>query len=966
MPEASVPCRQDSGGPLLTSFWGRRSPVSGVLVISQIEERLRSLQPEKRQLLVEKLRERGMELPLRIFPLLRVGDISIAENQRRLWFIHQLDAGAGYHIPVFAKLDGPVDLDALRFALDHVTRRQQSLRTAFVRDAEGEPIAVVRDDVRLELEVEQGRDHDEHELLAQLAEFANRPFDLAEPPLARTRLIELGPDEHLFVIVFHHIVSDGWSSNVFIAELIESYRAHVEGRAPALEPLEVEYQDVVAWREQQDHTASRNRWKEELTGFEPLEIPAMSADDDAGESEASIALHTFTPSLSSEVRSLASALGVTPYVVFNTAMKFVLGHYADQRDVTIGNTVAGRDHAMMEGIIGYFSTAVVSRTRFHPTQTVEELLRAEAEKAADLADHHGHFPLEELAEELRLSRTARTNSFFDAMLVFQNIRPASMEMADVTVSFWDGWSEVPHEAMFDWYVEIYDAPEKFSGLLMHRRSHVDARAATDFWRHLGRTLEIFASAPNARLADLEIFAPEVSWEKGPGGIPDRRPFVSRIAEIADAEPDSIAVVDGDREVSYGELVRWAAGLANLIHGRGIRPGARVGVCARRSVELIAGLLATSMARCAYVPLEPDLPRDRLAFLIRDARTAVVLCDESGRDALTGHDVETASLSRQSGDEDEEFPTKPSPHDVAYVIYTSGSTGRPKGVAVSHASVSNHLDGKIRACSYDSSDVFLCRSSFSFDASVTEIFVPLTLGAKLVVARPGGQRDPRYLSELISRHRISVVETVPSGLALLMEEPAFATCSSLRSVVLGGEALSPQIRDRFHQTHPQARLFNPYGPTEATVEATMKECGAPEHEVTIGNPMQGVSTFVLDAWGRRQPARVPGELFIAGSGVAQGYLGRPRLTAESFLPCELTDRPGERAYRSGDFVAWLENGDIRYDGRKDHQLQIRGVRAELGEIEVVMRSLEGVEDVVVVPVNERAGRADGLIAFVVRR
>lgn len=942
-------------------------------MIDDLGERLQRLPAEKRKALLEQLRQRGVELPITMAPFLREEEPPLAENQRRIWLLKQLqpEGDSAYHLPQIVHLRGRLDLDALREAVTIVARRHESLRTTIGVDSKGEPVQLIAEEPSIDLQVREAGAVETSGIGAlsdELYAFAFQPFDFQES-LFRARLYRVSEEDHVFALVFHHIISDGWSLRIFVGEMISAYEGLVKGSALEAPGVPVQFGDYVSWASHRDYASDVEFWANELDGFEPLHFPTFTEPNIRTAEDIRF---VFSKTLVKQVRALAGSQGCTLFTVLVAAFELALSLYSGQSDVAIGATVAGREHAEIEQVIGYFSTAIVLRTRFDFDSTVEELLRSVRETTLSALQHHRHLPYEDLAARLALPRNPwGGNPFFNTMVVFQNLQESSVEMADLSVELVDShvlFEDRERPAMFDLYLEIEDGAEELHATLTFRRGAIDRERATRLVQVTQTLLEQFASNPQRRLGQLSILSAEetrslVTLGKGPRADFEALPIPRLFERAVEKYADSIAIRTEGGEWTYSRLHQQSNGIARRLAGGGIGVGDRVGVSLRRSPELIAALLGVMKVGAAYVPLEPELPTGRLKYIVANAGLRWVVASEDV-EWVEGSDVECIDVHCAPAAEFD-VPADLSAEHPAYVIYTSGSTGNPKGVVVSHRNVHNHLHSKAVLCEAHPGEVALCRSSFSFDASVSEIFVPLTQGGTLVVAKPEGHRDPRYLVQLIRDHEVEVMEAVPSGLSLLLETEGIGECTTLKKVILGGEALSAELRDSFLDRLP-CRLFNPYGPTEATVETTMAECRRGDQLVSIGRPMHNYQVAILDRFGNMLPAHWVGELCIAGEGVASGYVGEPRKTAESFLPASFSEHCGARMYSSGDNVWWTEEDRLAYLGRRDHQVQVRGIRVEIGEIETLLHAVAGVHEAVVVPVDLRNGRSDGLVAYVVRK
>ncbi|MGY0234389.1 amino acid adenylation domain-containing protein [Longispora urticae] len=883
------------------------------------------------------------------------GNPPLSYAQERVWFMEQLAPGTvAYTIPVVRRLGGPLDADALGRALDALVARHEVLRTRYPATEDGVPVAHVEPVVRVELRRAVG-DADAR-VLAETEE----PFDLAEGPVLRALLVELGPEEHVLVLTVHHIACDGWSVDVLTGELFADYAAFAAGDpSPVAEPA-VQYGDFAAW--QRGRTADRagdmDYWRAQLTGLEPLALPT----DRARPAEQTYvgAAHGFTvdAALTEGVRDLGRAHGATLYMTLLAAWGALLGRYSGSTDFAVGTPVAGRSHREVEPLVGMFVNTLAVRCDLGGEPTFADLLGRARETALD-AYAHQELPFEQLVTELRLPRDPARSPLFQVLFAVQNYAdPGRTGTRGLAVSGY-GWRAAA--TRFD--LELYVA-EEADGLSVSLTYNVDLFDAATVERmagHLDRLLRLVVADPATPVADLDLMTPAErtltldTFNATTAEFPDTATLHGLVAAQTARTPDAVAVQCEGRTLTYAELDAWSNRIARRLRLFGVGPEVLVAISAERSVELVAGLLGILKSGGAYVPLDPEYPPERLAFMLEDAAVPVLLTRRKG--TLTGPTTlyleDLAVGSRRDG---AALPDLATADSAVYSIYTSGSTGRPKGVVNTHRGIVNRLHWLQREHPIDGADTVLQKTPASFDVSVWEFFWPLISGARLLLARPGGHRDPDYLRDLIASEGVTVTHFVPSMLALFLDTEGAGECTSLRRIICSGEELPVDLALRCLDTLPAA-LHNLYGPTEASVEVTAWQC-TPEalaglSRVPIGNPIQNIRVYVLDARGNPAPIGVPGELHLAGVGLARGYWNRPELTAERFV-----ESPHGRLYRTGDLARWRPDGTVDFLGRIDDQVKLRGMRIELGEVETRLRALPGVRDAA-------AGvRDDRLVAWIV--
>jgi amino acid adenylation domain-containing protein len=825
-------------------------------------------------------------------------------GQERLWFLDRLEPGStAYNIPFALRLRGELNVEALERSLREVVRRHGTLRTTFAESG-GVPFQVIDPETRFELETAGG---------------APRPFDLARGPLFRAVLTRISEDDWRLFVDMHHIVSDGWSMGILVRECAALYETFSQGRpSPLVEPP-VQYADFAVWQRQRLQgevlEAHVRRWREALEGAPallelPTDRPRPAVQSYRGASEP-VAVRMAT------IRELAGREGATPFMVVLAAFEELLRRWSGQEDVLVGTPIANRTRAEVEDLIGLFVNTLVMRRPKGPA-TFRELL-AGVRSGALAAYTHQDLPFEKLVEELGVERSLAHSPLFQVMLVLQNapvtaLSLAGLELSPVTVA--------ADTVKLDLLLSL---SEDGDGSLDFATDLFDRATAVRMLGNLRMLLEAATAEPGARLADLPLLteaerAELAAWNRTVFEYPD-----VCLHELIEAQvertPNAVAVVFEGESLTYRELDERASALASRL------PATLIGICAERSLEMVVGLVAILKVGGAYVPLDPSYPAERLAYMIEDSGVSVLLTRE---DIAAG--VGARFIAPRIG-----------PDSLAYMIYTSGSTGRPKGALNSHRGIVNRLLWMQQEYGLTPEDRVLQKTPFSFDVSVWELFWPLIVGARLVVARPGGHQDPAYLVETIRREAITTLHFVPSMLQVFVEQPGVERCASLRKVMASGEALPADLAKRFFTRLPQGvELHNLYGPTEAAVDVTYHACHPGEERVPIGRPVANTRIHILDPDGAQVPVGVAGELFIAGMQVGRGYLHRPDLTAERFMP----DENGARMYRTGDLARWLSNGEVEYLGRIDHQVKIRGFRIELGEIEARLCAHPEVREAVV--------------------
>jgi amino acid adenylation domain-containing protein len=918
----------------------------------------------------------GLEVPP-LLPVPRDGELPLSFAQQRLWFLDQWEPGnPQYNIAAAMHLTGPLDPAALEQSLREIIRRHEVLRTAFATVA-GRPVPVIAPEPDLTLPVIDLSDLAANERQAAVGRRAEAeartPFDLADGPLLRATLLRLAPEEHVALVVMHHIVGDGWSIGVLNREVAALYAAYLAGQTSPLPELPVQYADYAAWQcGWLCGAALENQlayWRDRLAGAPAaLDVPADRPRPPTP-SHCGAAVRFDLPAVAGRVRALARREGCTPFMVLLAAFQALLHRYTGQEDLCVGTPVAGRGRREVEGLIGFFVNTLVLRGDLSGDPTFAELLGRVRETCLG-AYAHQDLPFERLVEELRPERDSSRSPLFQVMFVLQNAPQEALELPGLTVTPWDVDSGT---SKFDLTLRLTERDGELRGELEYSTELFEDETAARLTEHLRTLLEAACTNPSLPVSRLPLLTDTEhdrlrQWNSTAVDYAQPHLLHRLIEQQARRTPQTEAVRCEDQALSYADLDRHANRLAHCLSRLGVGPDVPVAVCLERSVQLPVALLGTLKAGGCYVPLDPDYPADRLAFLLQDAAPPVLLTQSRLAGRLPPHTAHTVCLddgwdSDTDGDGDLRLDVGVGPEHLAYVIYTSGSTGPPKGAMNSHRGICNRLLWMQDAYRLTAADTVLQKTPCSFDVSVWEFFWPLLAGARLVLARPGGHRDPAYLAQLIQRARVSVCHFVPSMLEAFLRTPGLEErCVSLRDVVCSGEALSYALQERFF-TRLGARLHNLYGPTEAAVDVTAWACrqGDGPRVVPIGRPIANTRLHVLDRQLQEVPVGVPGELYIGGVGLARGYHNRPELTAERFV-----EHPQlGRLYRTGDVGRWQAEGVIEYLGRMDRQVKVRGCRVELGEVEAALREHPAVREAVAVAREETPGDVR-LVAYVVPR
>lgn len=891
--------------------------------------------------------------------------------QQRLWLLEQLAGSTVHNLPACFLIDGDLDADALARAVDFVVARHEPLRTS-IRVVDGEPRQVVADELSLPVPTFDLRHLARGERTAEARRLAERqarePFDLARAPLLRAALLRVDDEQHILVTTAHHAVSDGESQRVLLEDLVAAYSAYVAGREPALPPLDVQYADYAAWQREvlsRPVVDAHVREVRDLLAGAPALLGLLGdrTRPPIATYRGATAGFELGAALAPGLRRLAAEEQATTFMVLLAAYASVLSRYAGQHDVVVGAPIAGRLRPELERLIGFFANTLVVRIDISGEPSFRELVHR-VRRATLSALAHQELPFERLVEELNPPRDLSYTPLYQALFTFQNEVAA---VAGGGVVARPVWSDVDTgTARTDLTLGLMPEGARFCGVLEYATDLFDAGWAAGFVRHFERLLAGAVASPETSAASLDVLSDDeratvlaATPRAGSEPTPDQR-----LADAAARAPHAIAVAAGPRELTYRELDRRANALAHRLRAAGAGPEVVVGVAAERSLEVVLMLVAVAKAGAAYLPLDPAFPAARRAFMLEDAQARIVLASKA---AYGPREVDVLVVDDAVAAPEAEGP--PSPVDrenLAYVLYTSGSTGQPKGVMVSRANVASLVDAGARRFGFGPTDVWALAHPYSFDISVWELWGALANGGRAVVVPEAVVRDPAGFRQLLIDGGVTVLSLTPSAFSLLLagEDVLDAATTRLGLIDLGGEVVEQALLDRWFSKNRPGRpeVLNAWGITETTVYTTFEPVRAPwpERELSvIGRPIGNSAVYVLDERLRPVPPSVCGELFVAGPGVSRGYIGRPGLTADRFVPNPLGD--GTRVYRSGDLGRYRRDGRLDFVRRLDDQVKIRGFRIELAEIENVLGAHPAVREAAVVARTVGTGET-ALVAY----
>lgn len=888
--------------------------------------------------------------------------LPLSYGQQRLCFIWQLDpASHTYNVFDAYRVSGPLDVALLKRCVESLIARHEILRCRYLAGSEGFGLQILASDTLDYALVEA----DEAHLDALLAAETRRPFDLENGPLLRLCVLRLAADRHVVLLTLHHIAADGWSAQLLLGELSETYAAGMENRVPVLPAQRLQYRDFAAWQatwltERQQREL--DYWRARLAGAATVlqlatDKPRPAVQGLAGDKRSRV----LPPALVVALQRLGQAHGATLFMVFLAGLQALLHRYTGQHNVLVGTPISGRHRAGLESIVGFFVNTLVMRADFTAGQSFDALLEQVRDGVLQ-AYGHQDLPFHRIVEELRIERDTSRSPLFQVSYTYHNLKNAELTLPGLASER----VEIDNNTTnFDLGFSMREHADGIECTLRYKTDLFEAASMERMLEHFENLLTAASQNPQAHVTRLPLLGAQErrcvlqDWNRTSTSFADSRFIHQAFEDQAARTPDAPALIFEGRRWSYTELDANANRLAHHLQSLGVGAEVRVGVAMERSLELVLSLLAVLKAGAAYVPIDPHYPAQRIAYMLDDSQLAVLLTHSALRADLP---EVTATLLAV----DEVLPSlaglpATTPHvalssdNLAYVIYTSGSTGRPKGAMNTHGAILNRLQWMQAAYGLSPADRVLQKTPFSFDVSVWEFFWPLMTGAALVIAKPRGHMDPDYLCRLIGQESVSTVHFVPSMLQAFLASSQLELCRPLKRAICSGEALAPDLQARFFE-RMSAELHNLYGPTEAAVDVTAHACQPSERRVPIGKPIANIAMYVLDAELAPTPIGVPGELHIGGVGLARGYLGRPDLSAEKFIPHPFAAKPGERLYKTGDLARHLADGSIEYLGRIDEQVKVRGFRIELGEIEAALNAHPAVKEAVAFVRGHQSGDA----------
>lgn len=893
--------------------------------------------------------------------------------QQRLWFIDKLEPGnVAYNLPFGLWFKGVINIPVLEYSLNEVIRRHEVLRTSFSA-RNGVPVQQIHDQAHVPVKLVDLRDAPEidrdQKVECLVREEAERPFNLAEGPLLRMQLVWLAEEQYMLLGNIHHIISDGWSINIMLREISELYGSYLQGAAAMLPALPIQYADFAveqqAWFEKGLFNEQLDYWKKQLAGVPLLDLPTDRMRPAVRSHRGGAVRFRFSDHLAARVTMFCRQERATLFMTLLAVFQVLLSRYTGESDIPVGTAIANRNAKDIRGLIGLFANTLVLRTDLDGSPTFREVLQRVQGTALE-AYRNQDIPFDKLVQEIQPQRDLSWTPLFQVLMLLQSVEQE--KVIDMPGLELQKYAPVSPAAKFDLTLQILHSTAETAGELSYSSELFDAQTAQRIVTHFELLLHQAVQNPACKISDLSLVTEAEQQELLRNRNQTKSPYPSQsVAEMFEQQaarmPDSPALEHDARQITYGELNRQANSLAHFLQNLGAGPETLIGVCLERGLDMVVALLGILKAGAAYVPLDPGYPRERLQYMVEDSRPAVVLTQEGLNDPwdfcrgrLVRMDRDWDLIARESQDNPER---KSGLDNLAYVIYTSGSTGRPKGVEVSARALSNFICAMQEKPGIDSRDVMLAATPLSFDIAGLEIYLPLSVGARIrILSRSAGTNGVRLAKELTNG--ITMVQATPASWQIALET-GWEGNHQLK-VLCGGEALSVDLAKKLLSR--SGSLWNMYGPTETTVWSLVEEIGGCGGDaISIGRPIANTAVYVLDSGMQPVPTGVRGELYLGGDGLARGYRGRPDLTAERFLPDPFGAAGGSRLYRTGDVVRWRNDATIEFLGRSDHQVKVLGHRIELGEIEAAITEAGDIARAAVIAHEDSPG-AKRLVAYIV--
>jgi amino acid adenylation domain-containing protein/thioester reductase-like protein len=907
-------------------------------------------------------------------PVTRNQNLPLSFAQQRLWFLEQLLPDSPlYNFPQSFRLFGRVNVKALEQSINEIVRRHEVLRTTFA-SLNGQSVQIIAPAVSVPIHLVDLRCLSELEKDIEIQrlriEEFQQPFNIDRGPLLRATLIQIDAEESLLLLSIHHIIFDGWSVGVLFRELTLLYQSFANGLPSPLGELNIQYADFAVWQQQwlQGKVISEqlSYWKQQLADLPILQLPSHRPRPAIQTYRGARQPLAFSKSLSQAVIRFSQQEGCTLFMTLLAAFQTLLYRYTSSEDIPVGSLIANRHHQEIESLIGFFVNTLVLRSDFSGSPTFRQLLKQVREVTLE-AYAHQDIPFEKLVEELEPERDLSRHPLFQICFALQNVPMQALELSGLTINH-----RLEHNgtAKFDLFLELFETPDGISGWFEYSTDLFDVATISRLGENFQTLVAGIVANPDQKVADLPLLTSTecqqllVEWNQTQSDFPQQICIHQLFEAQVQRVPDSVAATFANQQITYRELNARANQLARHLQALGVGPDVLVGICVERSLEMIVALLGILKAGGAYIPLDPAYPQQRLSLMLSDCQLSVLLTQQHLLAQLPEHQGQIVCLERHWQDittqSQDNLDANANCENLAYVIYTSGSTGKPKGVQIMHRSVVNFLHFMGQHLELTEQDILLSVTTLSFDIAVLEIFLPMTLGASVIIASREEAMDGTALMAKLT-NGVTVMQATPATWQLLLEV-GWQGSKNLK-ILCGGEALPKKLAQQLQQRC--ATLWNLYGPTETTIWSATYKVVSEDGQVLIGRPMANTQFYILDSQLQPVPVGVPGELYIGGAGLARGYLNRRDLTDARFIPNLFhKSKASDRLYKTGDLVRYLPDGNIEYLSRIDHQVKIRGFRIELGEIEAVLAQHPSVKTAVVIDREDIPGQKR-LVAYVVQ-